>query len=123
MTAQGAQIVVKQGQPAGVLWFHPKVVDRTGKTTRGSVSPTAVDAPSRPARCPATIAGGRPGLCHEHHHNAADDHDDGTHDHDHGGAPATRTAAPQDDDDRPRDDDDGCAMTGRSVPRRRKLPA
>ena len=33
VTAQGEQIVVKQGQPGGVLWFHPKVVDRTGVTT------------------------------------------------------------------------------------------
>ena len=33
VTLQGNQIVVKQGQPGGVLWFHPKVVDRTGVTT------------------------------------------------------------------------------------------
>ncbi len=32
VTAQGQQIIVKQGQPGGVLWFHPKVVDRTGAT-------------------------------------------------------------------------------------------
>jgi protein phosphatase len=30
VTAQGQQIVVKQGQPGGVLWFHPNVVDHTG---------------------------------------------------------------------------------------------
>ena len=41
VTAQGEQIVVKQGQPGGVLWFHPKVVDHTGKTT-GDVSPAAI---------------------------------------------------------------------------------
>ena len=33
VTLQGDQIVVKQGQVGGVLWFHPKVVDRTGVTT------------------------------------------------------------------------------------------
>ena len=27
--SQGDQVVVTQGQPGGVLWFHPKVVDRT----------------------------------------------------------------------------------------------
>ena len=27
VTTQGEQIVVKQGQPGGVLWFHPRVVD------------------------------------------------------------------------------------------------
>ena len=32
VTLQGNQVVVKQGQPGGVLWFHPKVVDRTGYT-------------------------------------------------------------------------------------------
>ncbi len=33
VTLQGDQIVVKQGQPGGVLWFHPKIVDQTGVTT------------------------------------------------------------------------------------------
>ena len=33
VTLQGNQIVMKQGQPGGVLWFHPKVVDRTGQDT------------------------------------------------------------------------------------------
>ena len=33
VTTQGEQIVVKQGQSGGVLWFHPRVVDRTGVTT------------------------------------------------------------------------------------------
>jgi serine/threonine protein phosphatase PrpC len=41
VTAQGEQIVVKQGQPGGVLWFHPKVVDHTGVTT-GQIDPSAV---------------------------------------------------------------------------------
>ena len=41
VTTQGDQIVVKQGQPGGVLWFHPKVVDRTGHTTR-QIPPAAV---------------------------------------------------------------------------------
>ena len=41
VTAQGEQIVVQQGQPGGVLWFHPKVVDNTGLTT-GQIDPSAV---------------------------------------------------------------------------------
>ncbi len=45
VTAQGDQIVVKQGQPGGVLWFHPRVVDRTGVTTE-DILPAAI-APVR----------------------------------------------------------------------------
>jgi hypothetical protein len=30
VTLRGGQVVILQGQPGGVLWFHPKVVDRTG---------------------------------------------------------------------------------------------
>ncbi len=41
VTLQGDQIVVKQGQVGGVLWFHPKVVDRTGVTT-AEILPAAV---------------------------------------------------------------------------------
>jgi protein phosphatase len=41
VTTDGHQIVVKQGQPGGVLWFHPKVVDRTGHTT-SQIPPAAV---------------------------------------------------------------------------------
>jgi len=41
VTTEGDQIVVKQGQPGGVLWFHPKVVDRTGHTT-SQIPPAAV---------------------------------------------------------------------------------
>jgi len=43
VTAQGQEIVVKQGQPGGVLWFHPKVVDLTGHTL-DQVLPTAAAA-------------------------------------------------------------------------------
>jgi protein phosphatase len=43
VTLQGNQIVVKQGQPGGVLWFHPRVVDRTGVTT-SQIPPSAVPA-------------------------------------------------------------------------------
>jgi PPM family protein phosphatase len=43
VTSQGTQIVVKQGQPGGVLWFHPKVVYRSPLTT-GDVPPVAVGA-------------------------------------------------------------------------------
>ena len=41
VTSQGEQIVVKQGQPGGVLWFHPKVVDHTGFTTE-QIIPAAI---------------------------------------------------------------------------------
>ncbi len=41
VTLQGDQVVVKQGQQGGVLWFHPKVVDRTGVTT-AVIPPTAL---------------------------------------------------------------------------------
>jgi protein phosphatase len=41
VTLQGDQIVVKQGQSGGVLWFHPRVVDRTGVTT-AQILPAAV---------------------------------------------------------------------------------
>jgi uncharacterized protein (DUF2236 family) len=34
---------VKQGQPGGVLWFHPRVVDHTGVTT-SQILPSAVPA-------------------------------------------------------------------------------
>ena len=30
VTLHGDNVVILQGQPGGVLWFHPKVVDRTG---------------------------------------------------------------------------------------------
>ena len=33
LTVQNNQIVVKQGHPAGVLWFHPRVVDKTKVST------------------------------------------------------------------------------------------
>jgi protein phosphatase len=45
VTAQGNQIVVKQGQQGGVLWFHPKIVDRTAFTV-SQITPAAV-APVR----------------------------------------------------------------------------
>jgi PPM family protein phosphatase len=45
VTLQGDQIVVKQGQVGGVLWFHPKVVYRPGMTT--SNIPLAAVAPVR----------------------------------------------------------------------------
>jgi len=45
VTLQGNQIVVTQGQQGGVLWFHPRVVDRTGVTT-SQILPAAV-APVR----------------------------------------------------------------------------
>jgi PPM family protein phosphatase len=41
VTLQGDQIVVKQGQQGGVLWFKPKVVDNTGHTS-SQVLPLAI---------------------------------------------------------------------------------
>ncbi len=41
VTVQGNQVVVKQGQPGGVLWFHPKIVDQTGYTMN-QLEPSAV---------------------------------------------------------------------------------
>ena len=43
VAVQGDQIVVKQGQPGGVLWFHPRVVDHTHVTT-DQIEPAAVSA-------------------------------------------------------------------------------
>ena len=43
VTLRGDQVVVLQGQPGGVLWFHPRVVDRTG-VTKAQLSPTAANA-------------------------------------------------------------------------------
>jgi protein phosphatase len=34
VTLQGNQVVIKQGQPGGVLWFHPRIVDHTPYTTK-----------------------------------------------------------------------------------------
>ncbi len=101
VTLQGNQIVIKQGQPGGVLWFHPKVVDRTG----------AHHEPDRP-RCGGPDAGGRPGVIarrppgatsrrhHDHHDDDHHDHDDqlpfgmrpAGHHHDHAASTATTTA-------------------------------
>src|SRR5581483_9406331 len=39
LALSGNQVVVKQGQPGGVLWFKPKVVDRTGITTAHILPP------------------------------------------------------------------------------------
>ena len=33
LSVQDNEIVIQQGHPGGVLWFHPRVVDRTGVTT------------------------------------------------------------------------------------------
>jgi serine/threonine protein phosphatase PrpC len=33
VTLQGNEVVIKQGQPGGVLWFHPRIVERTHHTT------------------------------------------------------------------------------------------
>jgi hypothetical protein len=33
LSVQKKEIVVQQGHPGGVLWFHPRIVDHTGTTT------------------------------------------------------------------------------------------
>ena len=43
VTLQGDQVVVVQGQPGGVLWFKPRVVDHTGVST-AQILPPAVAA-------------------------------------------------------------------------------
>ena len=131
VTSQGEQIVVKQGQPGGVLWFHPKVVDHTGFTT-AQIAPGRHRPPLKAGvqgpRCKSAQA-----VRDQHHHRHDDHHDHAPrrprcrahHDRRH---PALGAAIDHDhrarhDDDRPGDDDDGGAMTGSSVPRRRRLPA
>jgi serine/threonine protein phosphatase PrpC len=39
VTLHGDQVVVVQGQPGGVLWFKPRVVDNTGVTTAQILTP------------------------------------------------------------------------------------
>jgi protein phosphatase len=41
LSIHNGQVVIKQGRPAGVLWFHPRTVDRTGTTT-SEILPTGV---------------------------------------------------------------------------------
>jgi protein phosphatase len=41
LAIKGNQIIIKQGQPGGVLWFNPKAVDHTGVTT-SDILPTGV---------------------------------------------------------------------------------
>jgi protein phosphatase len=33
VTVHDSELVIYQGRPGGLLWFHPKVVDRTGVST------------------------------------------------------------------------------------------
>ena len=35
VTIEGKHLVIYQGRPGGLLWFEPKLVDRTGVTTGG----------------------------------------------------------------------------------------
>jgi hypothetical protein len=43
VTLHGDQVVILQGQPGGVLWFHPRVVDQTG-VQKDQLSPAAANA-------------------------------------------------------------------------------
>jgi serine/threonine protein phosphatase PrpC len=55
VSIQKNEVVVKQGHPGGILWFHPKLVDRTGTTTAQLLSTgvaqirAGVSEPSLPA--------------------------------------------------------------------------
>ena len=51
LAVQNNQIVVKQGHPAGVLWFHPRVVDKT-KVTLSEVPPSGRPESGRSCRSP-----------------------------------------------------------------------
>ena len=55
VTVQGDQIVVKQGQPGGVLWFHPRIVDHTHVTT-AQIEPAAVSAVRAGVQKPSLLA-------------------------------------------------------------------
>jgi serine/threonine protein phosphatase PrpC len=57
VTLQHDQIVVKQGQQGGVLWFKPKVVDHTGDTS--SQVPNQAIAPLRAGVQEGSLAGAR----------------------------------------------------------------
>ena len=87
-TTQGNQIVVKQGQQGGVLWFHPKVVDRSDHSTSDVPRLAAGRAPRRG---PEVLAG-QGQVLHQQ-----PDHDDHHHDHhhdDHHDRPRGRTSVP-----------------------------
>jgi hypothetical protein len=43
VTLQGDQVVIMQGQHGGVLWFHPRLAERTACTTT-DIPPQSVDA-------------------------------------------------------------------------------
>jgi serine/threonine protein phosphatase PrpC len=55
VSIQKNEVVVKQGHPGGILWFHPRVVDHTGTTTAQLLSTgvaqirAGVSEPSLPA--------------------------------------------------------------------------
>jgi len=46
---------VKQGQPGGVLWFHPRIVDHTHVTT-AQIEPAAVSAVRAGVQKPSLLA-------------------------------------------------------------------
>jgi len=60
LSVQKHEIVVNQGHPGGVLWFHPRVVDRT-RTTTSQLLPSDV-AQIRAGGAGALAAGGE-ALC------------------------------------------------------------
>ena len=74
VTAQGDQVVVKQGQQGGVLWFHPKVVDRTG--VHDERDPPRCGGPGASGRAGVVAGRGQELRTSEHDHRDHDDHDD-----------------------------------------------
>lgn len=58
LAVQKNEIVVQQGHPGGVLWFKPKVVDRTGTTT-SQLLPTDVDQIRSGVQEPSLLAAKR----------------------------------------------------------------
>ncbi len=76
VTLQGNQIVIKQGQPGGVLWFHPKIVDRP-HVAKTQIPPSAVGAVA--AGVSKSSLDDAKGYVHQlvqSHHHHDDDHDD-----------------------------------------------
>ena len=115
VTLQGDQIVVKQGQPGGVLWFHPRVVDRSRYTT-SMINPVAVGP--HPGRGPGVLVEGRPELHHQRDDH--DDHHDHDDDHDDDARRVARAPRRHHDAPAPSTTTTGSAMTGAAVPRRRR---
>ncbi len=132
--SQGEQIVVKQGQPGGVLWFHPKVVDRTGFTTnqivpaaipplKAGVQRSSLKSAKQYVTSITTIPTTTTTTFGHHDDDLSDARRSVTPLAPTTTVPTTTTTDRRCDHDRARDHPDGRAMTDSSVPRRRRPPA